>query len=149
MAAELTNFKPKKKQSWNWREIPDEPGLDKLMPGFEVQYIITSDTVEGNDNAIFGHAVFPPKASHDKHQHLNASEVAYTVKGKVVNGMTTPEGDVETICTEGQATFVKKGEVHWTRNPYDEPAEVIFAYYGCKSREDSGYVDLRENQDDK
>ncbi len=149
MGAELTNFKPKKKQTWNWREIPDEPELAILMPGFECQYMITNNTVAENDGAIFGRAVFPPRSSHDKHQHLNAMEVAYTVKGKVVNGMTTAEGDEEYVCPEGQATFVRKGEVHWTRNPYDEPAEVVFAYYGCKSREDSGYVDLRENLDKK
>ena len=47
------------------------------------------------------------------------------------------------ICSPGMATFVKKGQVHWTRNPYDAPAEFVFAYYGISSLSDSGYVDLQ------
>jgi oxalate decarboxylase/phosphoglucose isomerase-like protein (cupin superfamily) len=40
------------------------------------------------------------------------------------------------------ATFVPEGRIHWTRNPFDEPAEFVFVYYGANSLEASGLVDL-------
>jgi oxalate decarboxylase/phosphoglucose isomerase-like protein (cupin superfamily) len=113
------------------------------MPGFEIEYIITGDTVPDNDRAIFGHCIFPPRSAHCKHQHLNACEVVYTIKGIVVNGYTTKDGDVENVCPAGTAAFAPVGAIHWTRNPFDEPAEFVFAYYGASSIKESGYVDLR------
>lgn len=134
-------FKPKKKPAWNYKEIPEDPEVSKLMPGFEIQYMITEATVEGNDRAIFGHCIFPPNSAHEKHQHLNAAEVVYTIKGNIINGITTEKGDVETVCPPGTAAFAKPGQVHWTRNATDAPVEIVFCYYGCASLEASGYVD--------
>ena len=74
---------------------------------------------------------------------MNAEEVVYTISGRVVNGVTTEEGDIETICGPGTAAYARKGQPHWTRNPFNEPAEFVFAYFGCSSLAKSGYVDLR------
>ena len=149
MSGYIGGWKPVKKNVWHYDEINEDPSMDDLMPGFEIQYIIRDDTVPDNDNAIFGHCVFPPKSAHYKHQHLNASEVVYTIRGKVINGFTSPDGDVETVCPAGTAAFAPQGAVHWTRNPFDEEAEFVFAYFGCNSIEDSGYVDLRPTFESK
>ena len=149
MSGGIAGWKPVKKYAWNYKEIPDDPGMDDLIPGFEIQYIITGDTVPDNDKAIFGHCVFPPRSAHYKHQHLNAIECVYTIRGKVINGFTTPDGDVETVCEPGTVAYAPQGSVHWTRNPFDEEAEFVFAYYGCNSVDDSGYVDLRPQFENK
>ena len=66
----------------------------------------------------------------------------YVIKGQVVNGCVEDNGDiVEYICGPGVATFAKKGQIHWTRNPFDEPAEFVFSYYGTANLHESGYVD--------
>jgi oxalate decarboxylase/phosphoglucose isomerase-like protein (cupin superfamily) len=144
--AGVDNFKPKKRPVWNYMEIPDDPEVLEIMPGFEIQYMITEDTVEDNDAAVFGHCIFPPKSGHYKHKHTNAPEVMYVIKGKLVTGVTTEEGDVETVCGPGTASYVKKGQTTWCRNPFDEPVEFIFAYFGCSSLEKSGMVDMRQKK---
>jgi oxalate decarboxylase/phosphoglucose isomerase-like protein (cupin superfamily) len=134
-----------KKQVWHYGEFPEDPEASALMPGFEIQYMITKDHVENDTGAVFGHCMFPPRSSHYAHKHTATEEVVYVIKGKVVNGCVDEKGNrVETECGPGMATFVKKSQVHWTRNPYDEPCEFVFAYYGAPSLNDSGYVDLQK-----
>lgn len=133
-----------KKQVWHYSEIEEDAETARLMPGFEIQYIITEDTVDDNTNTVFGHCIFPPKSQHFPHRHLAATEVVYVFKGRVVNGSVGEDGVVtETECSAGMATFVAQGQIHWTRNPYDEPAEFAFAYYGAPSLVKSDYVDLQ------
>jgi quercetin dioxygenase-like cupin family protein len=132
-----------KKGIWHYSEIPEDEEVAKLMPGFQIQYMITEDNCEGDTKAIFGHCVFPPRSQHFPHRHTTAEETVYVVSGRVVNGEVDEDGIVsETECRAGTATFVRQGRIHWTRNPYDEPAEFVFAYFGSPSLEKSGYVDL-------
>jgi len=134
-----------KKSVWHYSEIEEDEETARLMPGFEIQYIITNDTVENDTNAVMGHCIFPPKSQHFPHRHATAEEVVYVFKGRVVNGSVDESGVItETECGPGTATFVAKNQVHWTRNPYDEPAEFVFAYYGTTSLEASGYADLTD-----
>jgi len=134
-----------KKQVWHFSEIGTDEETRRLMPGFEIQYIITDETTEGNDKSVFGHCVFPPRSQHFPHKHLAAEEVVYVIKGRVVNGSVDEDGKMtEYECGPGMATFVKQGQIHWTRNPYDEPCEFVYAYYGAPSLQKSRYVDLKD-----
>ena len=136
-----------KKKTWNYCEFSEDPEVAKLMPGFEIQYMITRDSTPDDKQAVFGHCVFPARSAHFKHKHENAEEVVYVIKGRVINGYTDENGvDVEHECGPGTACFVKKGQPHWTRNPYNEAAEFVFAYYGVPHIDDSGYVDLRTDE---
>ncbi len=143
MGVGVDGFKPKKKHVWHYLEIPEDPEVAEIMPGFEIEYMITDNTVDGNDSAVFGHCIFPPKSGHHKHKHVNSAETMYVIKGKLVIGVTTEEGDIETVCPPGTALFVKKGQTTWCRNPFDEPVEFVFTYYGVPSLEKSGEVDMR------
>lgn len=132
-----------KKQVWHYDEIGTDEETKRLMPGFEIQYMVTDETVENNGQSVFGHCVFPPKSQHFAHRHLAAAEIVYVIKGRVVNGSVDGDGVItEAECKPGMVTYVEKGQIHWTRNPYDEPAEFVFAYYGAASLEKSVYVDL-------
>ncbi len=134
-----------KKPHWHYSEIPEDPEASALMPGFEIQYVITKDHVEGDTMTVMGHCMFPPKSSHYAHKHTKAEEVVYVIKGRVVNGSMDEQGNkTEWECGPGTFTFAKKSQVHWTRNPYDEPAEFVFAYFGTNALNESGYVDLQK-----
>ncbi|CAN5612707.1 hypothetical protein BH10ACT7_BH10ACT7_27410 [soil metagenome] len=134
-----------KKPVWNYSEFPEDPAVTALMPGFEIQYMIDEDHVEGNNKAVFGHCVFPPISQHSPHRHSEADELVYVIKGRVVNGQIDENGLVtEYECGPGTATFVKQGRIHWSRNPFDEPAEFVFAYYGAASLDKSGLTDFTD-----
>lgn len=137
--------KSEKKQSWHYSEIETDEETKKLMPGFEIQYVVTDEHVEDDTMSVFGHCVFPARSQHFPHSHKIAEEVVYVIKGRVVNGAVEEDGTkVEYECGPGVATFAKKGQIHWTRNPYDEPCEFVFSYYGTPNLFDSGYVDHKE-----
>lgn len=132
-----------KKQVWGFQEFPEDPEVTRLMPGFEIQYMIDDEHVEHNNRAVFGHCLFPPVSQHSPHRHTEADELVYVIKGRVVNGQVDESGVVtEYECGPGVATFVAQGRIHWTRNPFDEPAEFVFAYFGAPSLQASGLVDL-------
>ncbi len=135
-----------KKQVLHFSEIGTDEETARLMPGFEIQYIVTDETVNNDCHSVFGHCVFPPKSQHFAHKHMVAEEVVYVIKGRVVNGSVDEQGvATEHECGPGVATFVKKGQIHWTRNPYDEPCEFVFAYYNTTSLHKSQYVDLTKD----
>lgn len=134
-----------KKNIWHFSEIETDAETKRLMPDFEIQYVITEQTTEHNTGSVFGHCVFPPRTQHNAHRHLRAAEVMYVISGRVVNGSISEDGVItETECGPGTVTYVARGKTTWTRNPYDEPAEFVFAYYGAPSLEKSIYVDLAE-----
>ena len=132
-----------KKPSWNYTEFPEDPQVSALMPGFEIQYMIDDEHVEHNSRATFGHCVFPPVSQHSPHRHTHADELIYVIRGRVVNGQIDENGvTTEYECGPGTATFITGGRIHWSRNPFDEPAEFVFAYFGASSLEKSGMIDL-------
>jgi quercetin dioxygenase-like cupin family protein len=132
-----------KKPVWHYSEIPQDEAVTALMPGFEIQYIVDDEHCEHDTQAVFGHCVFPPISQHSPHRHTEADELVYVIKGRVVNGQIDENGvATEYECGPGVATFVAKGRIHWSRNPFDEPAEFVFAYYGASSLEKSGLIDL-------
>ena len=49
-----------KKQVWHYSEIGTDEETRRLMPGFEIQYMITNENVNSDTMAVFGHCVFPP-----------------------------------------------------------------------------------------
>jgi quercetin dioxygenase-like cupin family protein len=118
------------------------------MPGFEVKWLVTDKTVDEDTMAVMNRFIFPPRSFHYKHRHENAEEIVYVIRGRVTNGHTEENGeDVEEVCRPGTVTFVRKGEPHWTNNPFNEPAEFISCYFGVLNLEKSGYVDMRSDSE--
>ncbi len=144
----MAEFKSDKKNFWHYKEVPEDPKVKELMPEFEIQYFITEDTVPNNDNMVFIHSIFPTGgAQHHRHKHMNANEIAYVVKGRCIAGVNIDGKDVEQVCGPGTAIWASRGQVHWHRNPFDEPCEFIGVYSGVASIEKSGYVDLRTDEE--
>jgi len=143
----MAESKPIKKNFWHYKEVPEDPKVNELMPEFEIQYFITEDTVPDNDNVVFIHSIFPPSAQHHRHKHMNSNEIAYLVRGRCIAGVNIDGKDVEMLCEPGTAIWASRGQVHWHRNPFDEPCEFIGVYAGVSSLDKSGYVDLRANED--
>jgi len=145
----MKKWKPEKKNFWHYKEIYVEPIVKELMPQFELQYVISEDTVPNNNSTLWNHSIFLPGAKHHKHKHMKADEVAYVVKGQCIAGVTIGGKDVEQVCGPGTAIWASRGQVHWHKNPFDEPCAFVGVYCGCASVEKSGYVDLRTDDEKK
>ena len=137
-----------KKRMWNYREFPEDPEVTALMTGFEIQYMITGDTVEENEHhCVFGHCVFPPHSMHGRHGHTRSAEIIYVIRGQVTSGYVDENGnDVEEICTEGSSTYTPPNVTHWVNNPFEEEAEFVFVYTCAHSIPDSGYYDVKTDK---
>lgn len=132
-----------KKQKWNFKDFPPDPLTEELMPGLEIQYMVTDETVNGNNHeAVFGHCVIPPGQMHDRHGHTRSAEILYTIKGELISGYVDDKGnDVELECKPGDVTFVPPNVIHWTHNKSVKKAEFVFVYTCAHSIPDSGYYD--------
>ena len=121
----------------NWREVePDAPGF---WPGIhntgETQQIINKNTCNAKQT-VMGRSVYMPGDEHEPHLHYYAEELMYCLSGRGVVGA----GDKEYILCPGDVQWSPIGEVHWLRNPFDEPVEFIWIYSGANMALDSGYA---------
>ena len=57
------------------------------------------------------------------------------ISGKAVAG----GGNKECLFTPGDVQFAATGEIHWLRNPFDDPLEFIWVYTGTAMPNESGY----------
>ena len=44
------------------------------------------------------------------------------------------------VREEWESQYSSIGEIHWLRNPFDEPLEFIWVYTGCATPDESGYA---------
>ena len=121
----------------NWREVPpDPPGK---WPGIfgkvETEQIITREKA-GSKQTVMGRSVYHPGAYHEPHNHFHAEEFIFCLSGKCVVG----SGSREYLFTPGDTQFAKIGEIHWLRNPFDEPVEFLWVYSGAAMPFESGYA---------
>jgi quercetin dioxygenase-like cupin family protein len=121
----------------NWREV--EPMPPGKWPGIhgdvETELIICRETM-GSKQTVMGRSVYHPGSEHEPHCHFYAEEFIYCLSGKVVVG----NGDREYLFTPGDTQFAAIGEIHWLRNPFDEPVEFLWIYSGCAMPFESGYA---------
>jgi len=128
----------------NWREIePDPPGRWPGIHGnVETQQIINFNTCESKQT-VMGRSVYHPGDEHEPHLHFYAEELMYCLSGRAVVG----SGDKEYVMVAGDTQFSKIGEVHWLRNPFDEPVEFIWIYSGANIALESGYATAETFED--
>jgi len=121
----------------NWREVkPDPPGRWPGIHGnVETQQIVKKVTCDSK-HTVVGRSVYNPGDYHEPHLHFYAEEIMYCLSGRAVVG----SGDKEYILCEGDVQFSPIGEVHWLRNPFDEPVEFIWIYSGANMPMESGYA---------
>ena len=120
----------------NWREVePMELGNWAGLHGdMETELIICRETA-GSELTVMGRSVFFPGSFHDPHFHLYAEEFIYCLSGKGVAGGE----DKEYLFTPGDVQFAAVGEIHWLRNPFNEPLEFLWVYTGVAMPDESGY----------
>jgi len=121
----------------NWREVQDDPPGE--WPGIygtvDTQQFITRE-ICGSEKLVVGRTKFHKGSCHEPHMHFYAEEYIYCLSGKCVVGA----GDKEFLFTPGDFQFAKVGQVHWLRNPFDEPVEFIWTYSGVSMPFESGYA---------
>ena len=127
----------------NWREVErDPPGKWPGINGnVETQQIINKNTC-GSKQTVMGRSVYNPGAYHEPHLHFYAEELMFCLSGRgVVGGLDKVTGKYkEFILCEGDVQFSPIGEVHWLRNPFNEPVEFIWIYSGANIALESGYA---------
>lgn len=121
----------------NWREVvPDIPGhWPGIFGNAETEQMVTREKC-GSKQTVMGRSVYHPGDYHEPHLHFYCEEIMYCLSGKGVVGT----GDKEYLLCPGDVQFSKIGEVHWLRNPFDEPVEFIWIYSGVSMPMESGYA---------
>lgn len=121
----------------NWREVePMPPGKWPGIYGDVETELIVSRENNGSKQTVMGRSVYHPGSYHEPHCHFYAEEFIYCLSGKCVVGSV----DREYLFTPGDMQFSKIEEIHWLRNPFDEPVEFIWVYSGASMPFESGYA---------
>jgi quercetin dioxygenase-like cupin family protein len=102
---------------------PLDVGDEEGFRGVDSRLVIANTTVESEKSCLF-RVIFPKGAYHGPHYHTESDELLYALKGKAIQWV---EG-VEYIMTPGSAMIIPRNVVHWMRNDWDEPFEVIGIY---------------------
>jgi quercetin dioxygenase-like cupin family protein len=133
----LYSFPKGKVKHINWREV--EPMPPGKWPGIygdvETELIVCRENNEA-EKTVMGRSVYHPGSYHEPHCHFYAEEFIYCLSGRCVTGSV----DREYLFTAGDTQFSKIGEVHWLRNPFNEPVEFIWVYSGAAMPFESGYA---------
>ena len=121
----------------NWKEIePDPPGgWPGIYGEVETELIICRENT-GSEKTVMGRSVYHKGSYHEPHCHFYAEEFIFCLSGKCVVG----KGDREYLFTPGDTQFAKISQIHWLRNPFDEPVEFIWVYSGAAMPFESGYA---------
>jgi quercetin dioxygenase-like cupin family protein len=102
---------------------PLDVGNDEGFQGVDSRLVI-ADTTVGSDKACLFRVIFPKGAYHGPHYHTESDELLFALHGQAIQWV---EG-VEYIMTPGSAMIIPKNVVHWMRNDWDEPFEVVGIY---------------------
>lgn len=123
---------------------PLDVGLDEGFQGVDSRLVISDETV-GSDKSCLFRVIFPKGAYHGPHYHTESDEILFALRGKAIQWIDgTPY-----IMTPGSAMILPKNAVHWMRNDWDEPFEVIGFYPDVPNFEKTGQkvVDNWEDYD--
>ncbi len=100
-------------------DVGDEEGFQ----GVDSRLVIADTTVESEKACLF-RVIFPKGAYHGPHYHTESDELLYALQGKAIQWVD----GVEYIMTPGSAMIIPRNVVHWMRNDWDEPFEVVGIY---------------------
>jgi len=102
---------------------PEDFGDEEGFRGVDSRLVI-ADTTVGSQKACLFRVIFPRGAYHGPHYHTESDELLYGLHGKAIQWID----GVEYIMTPGSAMIIPKNVVHWMRNDWDEPFEVVGIY---------------------
>lgn len=102
---------------------PEKFGDEEGFRGVDSRLVIADSTVGSEKSCLF-RVIFPQGAFHGPHYHTESDELLYALQGKAVQWVDGKEY----IMTPGSAMIIPKNVVHWMRNDWDEPFEVIGIY---------------------
>ena len=92
----------------------------------------------GSETVTMGRTRIPPKGRNQAHYH--SCEASFFIRKGMLK-LYIGEERREYIVTENQFVFVPPGMIHGLENLSDtEPAELVFTYGNCPSKDDAGTV---------
>ena len=102
---------------------PENFGDEEGFKGVDSRLVL-ADTTVGSEKACLFRVIFPKGAFHGPHCHTKSDEFLYALRGKAIQWIAGKEY----IMTPGSAMILPKNEIHWMRNDWEEPFEVIGFY---------------------
>lgn len=115
---------------------PKQASADEGFKQVDIRFLVRGDNA-GSESVCVWRTIVPPGGAHEPHQHPNAEEVTYIVRGRAAAGA----GDVERELRAGSVRHVARGVTHWMRNPSeDEELEILGVYGGATSFDEAGHV---------
>lgn len=92
----------------------------------------------GSSAITMGRTIIPPGGRNQAHYH--SCEAAFFIRKGSIRLFIGPDRR-EYVGRENQFIFVPPGVIHGVQNMSDtEPAELIFTYGNCPSKEDAGTI---------
>ena len=114
---------------------PKEVRADQGWISMDIRFPLPIEVARAGGVALF-RAVFKPGAEHRAHQHPNADEFFYVIRGRAAIG----SGDEVHEVGAGTVELVPRGTTHWLRNLDSDEVEVLGGYLGVGSLEEAGYI---------
>ena len=118
----------------NVRDVAAQVMTKPDQEGLIVRNVVNKDAT-GARRVILLSSELPPGKVHLLHQHPNAEQIMYVLKGSCT---ALSEGEPVRL-KEGDAVFIAQGEWHGIRNDTDEPALTLVIYAGAGTLEEAGY----------
>jgi len=117
----------------------------KYEPPLKIAYGIDKYTT-GTETMTYGRTFIPPRARNQRHYHTCDAGM-FIRKGKL-KMFLGPDDDIkEYVVTENYFFYCPAGVIHGLENLTDEPAELLFTYGNCPSKDDAGTVFVEERWD--
>jgi len=117
----------------------------KYEPPLKIAYGIDKHTTE-TETMTYGRTFIPPHARNQRHYHTCDAGM-FIRKGKL-KMFLGPDDDIkEYIVTENYFFYCPAGLIHGLENLTDEPAELLFTYGNCPSKDDAGTIYVEERWD--
>jgi quercetin dioxygenase-like cupin family protein len=115
---------------------PKQASADEGFKQIDLRFLVRGDNAGARSVCVW-RTILPPGGAHEPHQHPDAEEVTYIVRGRAAAGA----GEVERELRAGSVRHVARGVTHWMRNPSaDEELEIVGVYGGAASFEEAGHV---------
>ncbi len=99
----------------------DEVELDEMDMAVDtyIQWLV--GPLDGEEKIGLRRFVIKAGGYIPKHVHKEVYHIQFALKGRYIVGI----GDKEYNVEKGSVIYIKPGEPHWYRNPYNEDAEFL------------------------
>ncbi|MBL8130561.1 MAG: cupin domain-containing protein [Anaerolineae bacterium] len=105
--------------------LTTDADVETLVFDWGVVRMLSEEKVTGSKSVSFGHVLLNPGKGHERHNHPDADEIIYFIKGE---GMQMLDDGEPVHCTGGECCWIPRGVYHSTINSGGGVLELVVAY---------------------